>query len=288
MSRETKRRVWSAVIVICAVAILWNGYSVYKTFRGYRHGDDDLQKIYQMMENVSAAGGAGTAGGSGSGSAGAADGGAGSSDSADGSGALSEADAARLAGYQLLHETNSDVIGWVRIEDTNVDYPVMQTVEEPDFYLHRGFDKEYSSYGMIYMDARCSLDKECPNYVLYGHHMRNGSMFAQLDEYKSEEFFRAHPVVHFDTLTELRSYEIVGVVRIPAASIDNEFLTMMGARTEDTYSALIDYVRENGYYDTGITPQWPEQLVTLTTCEYTVQDGRLLVLARRIPAPAAS
>ena len=154
----------------------------------------------------------------------------------------------------------------------------MQTPEEPDYYLHRSFEGEESSYGMIYLDGRCVIG-ESLNYMIYGHHMRNGSMFAALEEYKSEEFWRQHPTIHFDTLDELGEYEVIGVIRIPAGEIGEDFLKLLRAGDEEEYRAFVGYVKKNGYYDTGVEAEWPRQLITLTTCEYTVRNGRLLVVA---------
>ncbi len=264
MNQKTKRCVYLAVIVVCLAVILWSGHSLLSTLSEYRHGDADIQKVYQLMEVED-------------------DGG---EDGQQGALALTEEEKdedARLAAYRKLKEDNGDLVGWVRIEGTVIDYPVMQTVNDPDYYLHRGFDREYSTYGMIYMDATCDLKGECPNYVLYGHHMRNGSMFARLDDYKNKEFYEEHPVIGFDTLDEVGSYEVAGVIHLPASEIDLDFLGLLAARSEEDYGRFIEYVKENAYYETGITPVWPEQLLTLSTCEYSVKDGRLLVIARKIP-----
>ena len=137
---------------------------------------------------------------------------------------------------------------------------------------------------MIYMDAVCTITEEetvSPNYILYGHHMKNGSMFASLEQYGSEEYYKEHPFVEFDTENEFGSYEIIGAVRLPAAQLNGEFTATLAARTEEDYENLVRYVKEHTFYETGVDAQWPEQLLTLTTCEYTQKDGRLLVVARK-------
>lgn len=187
----------------------------------------------------------------------------------------------RLLVYGQLKKSNPDMVGWVRIPETRIDYPVMQTPDEPDFYLDKGFGREASVYGMIYMDASCDLQESVHNYILYGHHMRNGAMFAQLEQYREEEFYKEHKTVCFDTLGELGEYEVAGAFSIGTADIENEFLTNLSAQGEAQYQELIRYVKEHSYYDTGITPLWPQQLVTLVTCEYTHRDGRLFVVARK-------
>lgn len=187
----------------------------------------------------------------------------------------------RLLMYGRLKKSNPDMVGWVRIPETRIDYPVMQTPDEPDFYLNKGFGREDSVYGMIYMDASCNLKESVHNFILYGHHMRNGAMFAQLEQYREEEFYKEHKTVCFDTLGELGEYEVAGAFSIGTADIENEFLANLPAQGEAQYRELIRYVKEHSYYDTGITPLWPQQLVTLVTCEYTHRDGRLFVVARK-------
>ena len=192
-----------------------------------------------------------------------------------------EEEEARLLQYRELKKANSDVAGWIRVDGTVIDYPVMQTPETPDFYLKRGFDKKYSAYGMIYMDEDCDLDAGCPNFVLYGHHMKNGSMFAALEQYTSEEFYREHPELFFDTLEETGRYQVAAVFKVPGAQITEAFAGTLLAATEEDYNAFIAYAKEHSLYDTGIAPRWPEQLLTLVTCEYTYEDGRLFVVGRK-------
>lgn len=190
--------------------------------------------------------------------------------------------AVRLAQYQALHERNSDMAGWIRIPDTVIDYPVMHTPEDPEYYFHRDFEKNYSSYGMIFLDGDCRLDGTSPNLVLYGHHMRNGSMFAQIQSYDDPEYWQAHPLIQFDTLEELGTYEVLGAFKAPAAELDEEFKQMLLAQTEEDYGRLMDYLEGRRFYDTGVDASYPRQLITLTTCEYTQKDGRFFVVAAKV------
>ena len=101
-----------------------------------------------------------------------------------------------------LFGQNGDLVGWISIADTNINYPVMQSVNEPNFYLKHGFDKEYSEYGCPYVQEDCDVQKPSDNLVIYGHHMKNGSMFAHLDKFKSESFWSEHKTIAFNTLTD--------------------------------------------------------------------------------------
>lgn len=104
-----------------------------------------------------------------------------------------------------LYRQNNDLVGWICVEDTNINYPVMQTVDNPNYYLKRGFDKEYSSYGCPYVQEDCDVLKPSDNLVIYGHHMNNGSMFADLVKFKDEDFWQEHKTIVFNTLTEKMS-----------------------------------------------------------------------------------
>lgn len=110
--------------------------------------------------------------------------------------------------YDALFAQNNDFIGWIRIDGTNVNYPVMQTPNKPDFYLKRSFDKSYSDYGVPYIDEAC-MTGISNNLVIYGHHMNDGSMFADLCKYTDADFYKEHPTIAFDTLSGLGKYEVV-------------------------------------------------------------------------------
>lgn len=267
MNKKMVRRLLTVLAVCFAAASLWFLYSFWQTMQEYRRGDEDLTRIYEIMGGVPATVPAEEMK---------------QLDEPEKRAVLEEERQQKEESYTKLEAINSDMIGWIRIDGTVVDYPVMQTPEEPDFYLRRGFDKKYSSYGMIYMDASCDWQGECPNYILYGHHMKNGSMFASIEKYDSVDYYRAHPQIGFDTLEENADYEIVGAFKLPADQMGTAFAYLLAARTEENYTAFIDYVKTHAFYDTGITPTWPEQLVTLTTCEYTQRNGRFFVVARKI------
>lgn len=110
--------------------------------------------------------------------------------------------------YAAVYEQNSDFVGWISIERTNIDYPVMQTVDNPNYYLKRSFEKQYSDYGVPYVQENCDLGLS-DNCVIYGHHMNNGSMFADLCKYESEDFYQSHKIIRFDTTKANISYDVL-------------------------------------------------------------------------------
>ncbi|MCD8083919.1 MAG: class B sortase, partial [Clostridiales bacterium] len=114
----------------------------------------------------------------------------------------------RFPVYHDLSRQNPDMVGWIKINGTIIDYPVCQTPDDPEYYLHKNMDGEDSSYGTPFLDARCTLDHQS-NLMIYGHHMKDGQMFAGLQEYKSAAYCEQHPYIQFDTLNEAGSYKVV-------------------------------------------------------------------------------
>ena len=173
-------------------------------------------------------------------------------------------------------------MGWIKIEDTKIDYPVLQSLDRPNFYLKHDFDQKSSAYGAPYVAEECDLTKECKNILIYGHHMKNGSMFAALDGYLDPEFRDAHPIIQFDTLEEYGDYEVMAVFTMSAVDQENPLYDWSTAGTEETFNQYVAYAKRNSAYDMGIDAQWGDELISLITCEYTHQDGRLIVVAKRI------
>ena len=284
MKRNRKGLLLAAALFFAAMAAV-SGYQLYKISKEYKAGDEDLRQMYAAMESAGERAKEKTPEMSvGDGQDESREEGetAEAGEDKEASDVRKKEEEARLLQYRELKKANSDVTGWIHVDGTVIDYPVMQTPETPDFYLKRGFDKKYSAYGMIYMAEDCDLDAGCPNFVLYGHHMKNGSMFAALEKYTSEEFYREHPEILFDTLEETGRYQVAAVFKMPGAQITEAFAGTLLAATEEDYNAFIAYAKENSLYDTGVTPQWPEQLLTLGTCEYTYEDGRLFVVGRKV------
>lgn len=184
-----------------------------------------------------------------------------------------------------LFRQNSDLAGWIRIEDTNINYPVMHTPDNPDFYLKHGFDKEYSDYGCPYVQDNCDVQLPSDNVILYGHHMKNGSMFADLEKFKNQDFWQGHKTISFSTVTDRYEYEIVSVFKTFVYSDSPEafkYYHFVNAETPEDFSAYIDRCKELALYETGVSAEYGDKLITLSTCEYSRTNGRLVVVAKRI------
>ena len=198
---------------------------------------------------------------------------------------------ARLDRRRRSWEANSDTIGWISIPGTEIDYPVMYTPEDPDFYLNHGFDREPSAGGMIYLDAGddCGgrkaqepAEEEAAkrnNFILYGHHMKNGTMFAGLEQYRSAEFFEEHRTIFFDMLAGTGDYEVFAVFCMTAREAGEQLAPYLAAETKEQYGRLMETVRAKSLHGPKETPEWPRRLLTLMTCEYTQNEGRLFLMA---------
>ena len=184
--------------------------------------------------------------------------------------------------YQEVFAANSDFVGWISIDGTNINYPVMQTPNSPDFYLKRGFDKNYSNYGVPYVQENCLIGQS-DNCVIYGHHMKDGSMFADLCKYESESFYREHPTIRFDTLAGFGEYEIVCVFKTAAYAEDGfKYYQFVDAENEEAFQAFMRSCQALALYDTGVSAEYGDKLITLSTCEYSRTNGRMVVVAKRV------
>lgn len=186
--------------------------------------------------------------------------------------------------YSAVYEKNNDFIGWIKIDDTNINHPVMQTADDPNFYLKHNFEKDYSNYGVPYIQANC-IPGVSDNILIYGHNMDDGSMFADLCKYDSEDFYRNHKTIHFDTMYGFGEYEIVTVFKTTAYSQTGfQYYEFVKAEDKADFDSFIDGCNALRLYDTGISANYGDKLITLSTCEYSQTNGRIVVVAKKITA----
>lgn len=184
-----------------------------------------------------------------------------------------------------LHEENPDLYGWVRIDGTAIDYPVMFAPDEVEKYIHKNFYGDYSFAGLPFLSDYSGADVESMNLIIYGHNMTNGTMFQNLMNYKQKKYWEAHPEIYFATLDEERTYEIFAVLedRVYYSYETNfKFYNFMDPETEEDFNEGIAYFKEHSLYDTGITPEYGDRLITLVTCAYHHQLGRFVVIGRLV------
>lgn len=188
-----------------------------------------------------------------------------------------------LREYAPIFEKNPDLVGWIKIEGTKLNYPVMQTIDSPNYYLNKDFYGEYSNHGCIYVSEACDVETPSDNLTIYGHRMKDGSMFAMLHEYMDEDYYRAHPTIIFNTLTEYHTYEIVSVF-LTTATVGQGFHyhEFVDAANATEFDVFVGRCKDLALYNTGVDASYGDKLITLSTCEYSQTNGRLVVVAKRI------
>lgn len=189
-----------------------------------------------------------------------------------------------LPEYQTLYSLNKRLIGWVKIDDTYIDYPVLQTVNN-DYYLNHNFDQEEDKNGSIFLDKDCSIYPRSTNLILYGHHMRSGRMFGQLNKYSSEKFYKEHKYIQFDTIYEKGIYEVMYVFRskiYEESEIVFKYYQFTDAVSETEFESNMMQMADMSLYDTGVSAEYGDELLTLSTCDYYTSDGRFVVVAKKI------
>ena len=182
-----------------------------------------------------------------------------------------------------IAKINSDVVGWIKIGNTNIDYPVMQN---GDYYLHRNIYKNYSSHGTPYLAEYCNIQYS-DNLIIYGHHMNDNSMFAQLDNYKKHSFYENHKYIKFYSYyngkTIEKTYEVAIAFKTVVYS-DKGFKYYNYTNFSDVQELndFIENCRKLEFYNTGIDINYGDKLITLSTCEYSQKNGRIVVVAKQI------
>lgn len=188
-----------------------------------------------------------------------------------------------LPEFQELYKKNSDIVGWLKIDGTRIDYPVMQNQHDAQYYLNHNFNKEKNKNGLPFLDEHSHIDGS-DILLIYGHHMNSGMMFADLMKYKSESYYKEHTTFKFSTLYEKGEYEIVAVILSKVyRKTDDTFRYYQIAKVKSStdIDSYIKNIKKIALYDTGVTVKNSDKLLILSTCEYSTEDGRLAVIARK-------
>lgn len=207
--------------------------------------------------------------------------------------------------YSELHEKNPDMAGWLRIEGMVIDYPVMLTPEDENYYLGRDFNGDENVNGSLILDTDCNVgtglradnymyidengdvvsDPPSDNIIIHGHTMKNGNMFGDLDLYKDEAFGKEHRIMEFDTLYEKRKYDLISVF-YTQVYYDNQdefkYYQFFNAENQEEFLDWYKNIKQMSLYDTGVTASFRDEFLTLSCCSYQVEDGRFVVVGKRI------
>lgn len=189
-----------------------------------------------------------------------------------------------LPKYETLYKSNNKLIGWIKIADTNIDYPVMQTTDN-EYYLNHNFDQEESKAGALFLDYQCDVVSGCDNYIIYGHHLSSGGMFSKLSDYQSKSYYEKHKYINFDTIYEEGTYQVMFAFRSRVYDSDQvvfKYYQFISATSEEEFTSYMNEMRKDSFYDTGVEAYYGDQLLTLSTCDYNEKNGRFVVVAKKI------
>ena len=193
-----------------------------------------------------------------------------------------------LEEYKILLNKNKKLIGWLTFDDKTIGgesgFPVMQTSDN-EYYLDHNINQEYDKNGTIFMDKDCDAQKPSTNLILYGHHMKSGKMFGNLDKYKEEDYYREHPYIWFDTIYEKGTWQVMYVFRshvYSEAEIAFKYYQFIDANSEQEFESNMQEMATMALYDTGVTASYGDRLLTLSTCDYQEANGRFVVVAKKV------
>lgn len=189
-----------------------------------------------------------------------------------------------LPEYKAIVQENQDFGGWLTIEGTVIDYPVMYSRTDPEFYLKHNFNKEEDINGTLFIDARVNLASPGTNIIIYGHNMRSGQMFGGLKRYLEEDYFQSHKQITFDTIYEKGNYEIFAVCLAQVRYQDEDayrYYNFLQADSEEAFDEFLQNVLELSVFVDQELPEYGDELLTLSTCNSYVEDGRLFLVAKK-------
>lgn len=188
-----------------------------------------------------------------------------------------------LPEYEALYAENPDTIGWLKIDGTGIDNVVMYAPNEIDKYLHTDFYGNYAYRGCLFVDEYCDI-LSSDNLIIYGHNMKDNSMFGSLMYYVSEDFYKQHKLISFDTIYEKQTYEIVAAIKtelVPDGDDSFKYYEYTGSGDEASFNEYVKFIKENKLYDTDAELSPGDKILTLSTCAYHTEDGRFIVVARK-------
>lgn len=188
-----------------------------------------------------------------------------------------------LSEYYELYQRNNDLVGWIRIANTVIDYPVMYRNSDNEYYLHRNFDREYQYSGLPFMDKDCDLAKPGDNLIIYSHNMKNGTMFAPILKYADKDYLSEHREIEFDTMYKREKYIIISVFRTQVGSQHEfKYYNFTDSHSEEDFENFVDAVKKLSLYNIDESAVYGDKLLTLSTCSYNRKNERFVVVAKKI------
>ena len=184
--------------------------------------------------------------------------------------------------FANLYTKNRDFVGWLTIADTQIDYPVMYTPDDEEYYLHRDFDKEESSSGTLFLGKGSDYKKPSDNIIIYGHNMKAGTMLGGIIDYETQDFYNAHKTFTFDTIDNNGTYQVIAAFRTAIADDSFRYDHFYNASSKEEFDEFVEKVKHETPYTIDETAVYGDKLLTLSTCSYHANEGRFVVVAKKI------
>ena len=188
----------------------------------------------------------------------------------------------KIENLKKIQEENSEIIAWINIEGTEINYPILQS-DNNEYYLTKNYKKQYDANGSIFLDCRYDLEKPSDNFLIYGHNNNNGLMFDNLLAYEDKNYYENHPTINLTTIEEDAVYKIISVFKseVYEKSEDNKFVyyNYIDFENDEQYYSYIENCIKNSLYKIEDNINYKEKLLTLSTCEYSKKNGRFVVVA---------
>lgn len=193
-----------------------------------------------------------------------------------------------LPEYEKIYEENEDLVGWLQIDGTNINYPVLQSDTEKDsqYYLTHSFAKKKDKNGSLFMDYRNDFLNRDTNIIIYGHNMKSGAMFGSLKEYLDEDYLEEHKTIQFDTIYERGTYEVIGAF-LSEVSYEDEYTfryyNFLNAKNESEFEAFrVNVLQLDALKKGTLDAKYGDELLTLSTCSSYTEEGRMFIIAKKI------
>lgn len=183
-----------------------------------------------------------------------------------------------------VKKVNEDIVAWVKIDGTKINYPILQA-KDNDYYLYRNYKKEYSRNGSIFLDYRYDFSKENQVFLLYGHNNNDDMMFNELLRYENKEFYENHKNIELITENEISSYRIVSVFKSEVYNKENtnvfKYYNYIDLSDEDVFNNYVQNIKNKSIYEINETINYGDEILVLSTCEYSKPNGRFVVVAKK-------
>ena len=189
-----------------------------------------------------------------------------------------------ILNFKEIKKENSNIVAWIKIDGTKINYPVLQG-KDNDYYLNKNYKNKYSRSGSIFLDYRYDFSKNNQNLLIYGHNNRDDMMFNGLLQYEKEDFYKEHSKIKIITEEENKNYEIIAVFKSQVYRVDDKdvfrYYNYIDLSDEKIFNEYITKSKEKSLYNIDITPNYGDEIITLSTCEYSKENGRFVVVAVR-------